>query len=64
MTYINSNPDNVPGDLIAELSRDKIDTLISTIHQRNSYELVKVYDWLYTVLEHKEKSLKYRLESL
>jgi len=57
MTYINSNPDNVPGDLIAELNSDKIDTLISTVHLRNSYELAKIYDWLYQVLEYKSVSL-------
>lgn len=64
MSYINSNPSQVPGDLVAELNKDKIDNLISTIHMRNSYELAKVYDWLYTVLDHKSKALRYKLENL
>lgn len=64
MSYINANPDAVPGDLIAELNKDKIDTLVSTIHLRNSYELAKVYDWLYTVLDHKSKALRYKLEQV
>jgi len=64
MTYINANPDNVPGDLIAELNKDKIDTLISTIHLWNSYELAKIYDWLYMVLDHKRRSLNYKLENI
>ena len=54
----------MPGDLVAELNKDKIDNLVSTIHMRNSYELAKVYDWLYTVLDHKSKALTHKLEHL
>jgi hypothetical protein len=58
MTYLNSNSDQIPGDIVAELNRQEslksllAGDLISEIDTKMRSELAYLYDWLAQALEH------------
>lgn len=70
MTYLNSNSDQIPGDIVAELNRQEslksllAGDLISEIDTKMRSELAYLYDWLAQALEHWDRVIRSRMERL